>query len=141
MTDSSRRLEGGCHCGAHRFCLIWPTPGAIPARRCTCTYCLAFGGTWTSHADARLVLQRPGGEAPVAYRFGTATADFLHCGRCGVVFAAVDRQGPAPLAVVNVRTLDAVDTLTWSASDSCFDAESVTDRQQRRQARWSRVED
>jgi hypothetical protein len=41
------------------------------------------------------------------YSFGTRTADFLICRRCGVFIAAVSDLETVPCAVVNVNCLDA----------------------------------
>ena len=131
---SRRALEGGCHCRALRYTLHWPGDAAIPARRCGCTYCTRFDGTWTSHPEARLELACT--VEPAAYRFGTKTADFIHCPRCGVVVIAVDDTGEAPRAVLNVNTLDDHALLDFEHSDSDFDGESRDDRLARRAARW-----
>lgn len=130
----TRVLGGGCHCRALRYALHWPDDSLLPARRCGCTYCTRFNGTWTSHRGARLVLECT--VAPQRYRFGTKTADFIHCPRCGVVVIAVDDAGDAPRAVVNVNTLDDRDSLPFDFSDSDFDGESRDDRLARRAARW-----
>ena len=61
----SRRFTGGCHCRALHFRLDWPEDaGPLPARRCTCSYCTRFDGTWTSHPDARLELIESGETEP-----------------------------------------------------------------------------
>lgn len=131
---NTRVLAGGCHCGALRYALHWPEQAAIPARRCGCSYCTRFEGTWTSHPSARLVLTCT--VAPGRYRFGTKTADFIHCTRCGVVVIAVDDTGDAPRAVLNVNTLDERDALAFDLSDSDFDSETRDERLARRSARW-----
>ena len=47
------KLTGSCHCKTMDYRLDWPDQAeSIPARRCSCTYCSRFGGTWTSHPKA-----------------------------------------------------------------------------------------
>ena len=132
------KLEGGCHCGAVRDALEWPESAAIPARRCSSTYCTRFGGTWTSHPDARLDFGSPAAGLLARYRFGTGTADFCFCRHCGVMVAALDGNANRLKAVVNVRTLDAYDDITFERSDSCFDSESAEARLERRGRNWIR---
>lgn len=134
--EDDLRLAGGCHCRAIRYTLTWPASRPIPARRCGCGYCRRFGGTWTSHPDARLKIRMSHEQAARAYRFGTGTADFLSCARCGVVFAAIDGQGEAAVAIVNVPTLDQSETLDLQYTDSDFDGEPVDERRARRRRNW-----
>jgi hypothetical protein len=132
--------RGGCHCGALRYDLDWPAGEAMPARRCHCGYCTRFEGTWTSSPRASLRLRCPP-DATRRYRFGTRTADFVGCARCGVVVAALGEHDGRRIAVVNVRSLDAYSTLGFVPSDSDFDAESRDERLARRARRWiGRVE-
>ena len=129
-------LAGACHCRDIHYELEWPQEGAvIPARRCTCSYCMRFNGTWTSHPEARLVIRLRHAAGHGGYRFGTATADFLFCGRCGITIAALCETDGTLRAVVNVNTLDR-DDIVFEHSDSNFDSESKEQRLNRRQARW-----
>lgn len=131
------KLTGSCHCGSVEYSLDWPEQAeCIPARECSCTYCSRFGGTWTSHPDASLVINFPHDHEPEKYRFGTATADFLFCGRCGITVAAVDENSGRPRAVVNIRTLHDDTTLSFERSVSHFDGESTDDRLGRRSRNW-----
>ena len=51
------RIHGRCHCGNIAFVLDWaPDPAQIPARACTCSFCVKHGGVWTSSPDASLSL-------------------------------------------------------------------------------------
>ena len=128
------KLEGGCHCGAVRYELTWPDGGRVPARRCGCDYCRRFDGQWTSHPDARLDLTMA--VEPIRYRFGTATADFLSCARCGVVVAAIDDSDATLRAIVNVHTLDDAAAMDFDRSDSDFSAETREARLARRAKNW-----
>lgn len=131
------KLAGTCHCGAIHYQLRWPDTGElIPARRCTCSYCTRFNGTWTSHPDARLKIVCEKLSGPGRYRFGTETADFLFCQKCGVTVAAVCEIDGSTKAVLNIATLDDFDRLEFDHGDSTFDGESVDQRLERRLARW-----
>lgn len=137
MTDPGILLEGGCHCGANRYRLHWPQAGTrLPARRCTCTFCKRFNGTWTSHPDAALNILESSEHPLSRYRFGTATADFLFCSRCGVALVATCEVAGSLRAVVNVNTLDGVEDLEWDRSDSVLDAETLDQRLGRRMKNW-----
>ena len=79
-------IRGGCHCGNIGFDLTWdPDPAEIPARACTCSFCTRHGGVWTSNPAAKLSVRVRDASALSRYAFGTGTADFLVCARCGVV--------------------------------------------------------
>ena len=137
MTGYGMKMLGGCHCGALRYTLEWPADaGGIPARRCTCSYCTRFNGTWTSHPDARLSIAMDKEIPPGRYRFGTETADFLFCGSCGVTVAALCETGEGLKAVLNVNSLDAGQEVEFDCSDSDFEGESAEQRLARRTGRW-----
>ena len=73
-----------------------------------------------------------------AYRFGTGTADFLFCRRCGISPVVVSEIAGELFAVVNVNTFeqDASGPYSLTFSNSCFDGESTDSRLERRKARW-----
>ncbi len=130
-------LTGKCHCGAIRYEMNWPDEaGVIPARRCTCSYCTRFKGTWTSHPEAHLEIVTDKQSRPGRYRFGTKTANFLFCSRCGVTVAAVCEIKGDIKAVINIATLDGRDLLAFDHTDSDFDGESTEQRLNSRMARW-----
>ncbi len=134
-------IEGGCHCGAIRYELHWPQgagEGRVPARRCTCAFCTRIDGVWTSHPDARLQITEDPAMPATRYRFGTGTADFLFCSRCGITPMAICRLEGRDYAVVNVNTFEtaAEGRFRFDASDSDFEGEAVDDRLARRKARW-----
>ncbi len=137
MTSVCVLLRGGCHCGDLEYQLEWPeNPVLMPARRCGCSFCTRFNGTWTSHPSASLVIRESRENPAIRYRFGTATADFLICSRCGIAIAATCDAGKGLQAVVNVNTLAEEQAIRFDASDSNFDGEAVQDRLQRRTANW-----
>lgn len=136
-------INGGCHCGALSYELEWPgkedgEPVSLPGRKCGCSFCTRMDGTWTSHPDARLVI-RENPELPASrYRFGTGTADFLFCSRCGVApLVTCDIDGRT-FAVVNVNTFEKPgdEEYELKVTSTDFDGETVENRLERRAARW-----
>ena len=136
------QLAGACHCGNITFELTWERdPTTIPARACTCSFCQLHGGVWTADRDAslRVVVEDP---ARVSrYTFGTGTAEFHTCARCGVVPVVTSRIDGQLYAVVSVRALAGVDPALLAHGTVTFDGEDVADRLARRKRNWiARVE-
>ena len=135
-------LHGRCHCGNIAFDLSWdPAPAEIPARACGCSFCVKHGGVWTSNpaGSLRVVLRDPA--AVTRYAFGTRTADFLVCGRCGVVPVVTSRIADRLYAVVSVNALEGVDPALLRRSPVSFEGEEETARLARRARHWiARVE-
>ncbi len=102
MTTQERspdmRIEGKCHCGNITYVLHWPGAGTkIPVRACSCSFSTKHGGTYTSHRDAELAAVVHDEALVSQYRFGTKTAEFYLCSRCGVLIdgpITVPRQPP-----------------------------------------------
>ncbi len=128
--------SGRCHCGAVQvgFRTARP-PEQWPLRRCTCSFCVRFGGVYTSDPAGEVLIQTQG---PLRrYQFGQKTADFLSCSTCGVYFGASCMAEGSQLAVLNVRVLDGVKLNLEQASPMDFDQESVEVRNARRLLRWT----
>lgn len=70
------------------------------------------------------------------YRFGTRTADFVICRRCGVFIAAISNLSTEPYAVVNVNCLDDRAFFTAPATMHEFQNETLDARTSRRTANW-----
>ncbi|HSD69900.1 MAG TPA: hypothetical protein VLB07_10110 [Woeseiaceae bacterium] len=137
MMQRLARIEGGCHCGNIRFELQWPqSETSIAVRHCSCTFCQKHGGAWTSHRDAELAVEMKDPALVSKYRFGTKTADFYVCAKCGAVpFVACDIGGQT-YAVVNINTFKDLAGWSLNASRSNFDGEGTGDRLDRRQRNW-----
>src|SRR5215467_12429066 len=104
------RIDGSCHCGNIAFTLDWtPEPAEIPARACSCSFCTRHGGVWTSCPSGSLKIAIAERDRASAYAFGTKTADFHICARCGVVPVVTSLIDGKLYAVVNVNTFDNVD--------------------------------
>ena len=130
-------LTGSCHCGNISFSLQWPgEAGEIPARSCGCNFCVKHGGAWTSHPEARLKVRVSDAGHVARYNFGTGTAAFMVCARCGVAPLVTSQIEGATYAVVNVNTFDAVDRSRIRALPASFEGEEVQSRLERRRRHW-----
>jgi hypothetical protein len=130
-------IHGSCHCGNLGFELAWePTPEFIPARACDCTFCTAHGGVWTANRAASLRLSVADPSAHSRYAFGTRTAEFHLCARCGVVAAATSEIDGRVYAVVNVNTFKDVDAALLRPGTVSFDGEETDARLARRARNW-----
>jgi len=131
------QIAGSCHCGNISFTLEWPDEAAeIPARSCGCTFCVKHGGVWTSNPRASLRARMTDAGQVARYAFGTETAEFLVCARCGVAPLVTSRIGERTYAVVNVNTFDGVDRSRIRAQPASFEGEDVQSRLNRRQQYW-----
>jgi hypothetical protein len=130
-------LRGKCHCGNIAIALEWPsaTP-EIPARACGCSFCVKQGGVWTSHPDAKLTVSVGDAALVSQYLFGTRTATFHICARCGGVPLVTSRIDDGLYAVVNVNALENVEPSWLRRSSSDFEGESVERRLARRKRNW-----
>ncbi len=130
-------IRGSCHCGNIAFELTWePEPREIPARACDCTFCSKHGGVWTSNPAGSLTVRVRQRALVSKYSFGTATAVFHVCARCGVtpvVTSVIDDQ---LYAVVSVNAFTNVEPALLRRSDASFDGEELASRLARRQRNW-----
>lgn len=140
MTDPATvdaTFSGSCHCGNVRFEFTWPGDAAtIPARRCGCTFCRKHGGVWTSNPAGALAVRIARPAQVSRYEFGTATAEFLVCSRCGAVPVVTSAIDGHLYAVVNVNAFDEFDPARLVVAPASFDGEGVDDRLARRARYW-----
>jgi hypothetical protein len=130
------RIDGRCHCGNICFTLDWPSDGDIPARACGCTFCTKHGGVWTSHPRAKLEVTITDAALVSRYGFGTHTADFHVCARCGVVPLVTSEIDGKTYAVVNVNTFEDVDASRLKRAGADFEGEETDVRLARRVRNW-----
>jgi hypothetical protein len=130
-------VSGRCHCGNIAFELDWGgEPARIPARACTCTFCTKHGGVWTSSPAGRLRVAVRDAALLSNYAFGTKTAQFHVCARCGVVPVVTSRIDGRLYAVVSVNALEGVDPARLDRAPASFDGEGEGERLARRQRNW-----
>jgi hypothetical protein len=130
-------IRGSCHCGNVAFLLDWrPEPSEIPARACSCSFCLKHGGVWTSCPTGALTIEVKDPSRVSKYSFGTKTADFLVCAVCGAVPVVTSQIEGNTYAVVNVNAMEAVDPSMLKRSAVSFDGEDEASRLRRRAKGW-----
>jgi hypothetical protein len=130
-------ITGSCHCGNISYLLRWPDEAVkIPARSCGCTFCVKHGGVWTSNPRAMLRAKITGPGALARYAFGTESASFLVCARCGVAPLVTSQIDGRLYAVVNVNSFDNVERTRISVEPASFDGEDLGSRLERRRRRW-----
>ncbi|TLY80920.1 MAG: hypothetical protein E6K41_08885 [Gammaproteobacteria bacterium] len=119
------------------FSLDWrPEPAEIPARACSCSFCLKHGGLWTScpTGSLRITIRQP---ALVSrYSFGTRTAEFQVCSSCGVVPVVTSRIDGRLYAVVSVNAFQNIDPALLKRVAATYDGESESARLARRKLNW-----
>lgn len=130
-------IHGKCHCGNIAFSLAWePDPETIPARACTCSFCAKHGGVWTSNPRGRLEVRIEDPSAVSRYQFGTRTAEFHICSRCGVVPVVTSRIEDRLYAVVSVNAFEDLDAAKLRRAPASFDGEGTDSRLERRKRSW-----
>ena len=130
-------IPGRCHCGNITFALAWePEPAEIPARACTCSFCVKHGGVWTSCPTGSLRVTVERSSLVSRYAFGTRTAEFHVCARCGAVPVVTSRNDGHLYAVVSVNAFEGVAPSLLQRSSASFDVENEAVRLARRQRNW-----
>ena len=130
-------IEGKCHCGNIAVALEWDSePPVIPARSCGCTFCLKHGGVWTSNPLSRLAVTIRDASLVSKYAFGSRTALFHICSRCGAVPFVTSEIASQLYAVVNVNVLENIDSSCLKRAPANFDGEDVESRLSRRARNW-----
>ena len=108
----------------------------IPARACTCTFCSKHGGVWTSSPTGSLRVAVEDRTRVAEYEFGTKTAKFHICSRCGVVPVVTSRIDDRLYGVVNVNTFENIEPAQLERASATFDGEDEAARLARRKRRW-----
>ncbi len=108
----------------------------MPARACTCSFCVKHGGVWTSCPTSSLVLDIAEPANVARYSFGTHTASFHVCTRCGVVPVVTNEIEGRVYAAVSVNALEDVVPSMLGRATSSFDGEGQEDRLARRKWNW-----
>jgi hypothetical protein len=130
-------IRGKCHCGNISFSLAWePEPAEIPARACTCSFCTKHGGVWASAPGGALEVRVKEPDRVSRYAFGTRTAEFHICARCGIVPVVTSRIEGRLYAVVSVNAFEGLDPARIRRAPASFDGEGEGDRLARRKRSW-----
>lgn len=130
-------IHGSCHCGNISFELTWePDPEEIPARACGCSFCLKHGGIWTSNPKGALHVDVKQPALVSKYSFGTRTAQFHICSRCGIVPVVTSKIDGHLYAVVSVNAFNDVEASLLRRAPVSFEDETEASRLARRKRNW-----
>lgn len=130
-------IQGKCHCGNISFSLTWePAPVEILARACTCSFCTKHGGAWTSNPTSSLEVEVKDSSLVSRYSFGTRTAEFHTCSRCGIVPVVTSLIDDRLYAVVNVNAFEGASRSLLHRVPASFDGEGNDTRLARRKRNW-----
>jgi hypothetical protein len=130
-------INGKCHCGNIAFELEWAGDAPeIPARACGCSFCVKHGGLWTSNPKSRLAVTVRDAALVSKYEFGTRTATFHVCARCGAVPLVTSEIANHLYAVVNVNVFQNIDQSRLRRATADFESEDVESRLARRKRNW-----
>jgi hypothetical protein len=130
-------IHGKCHCGNIAFTLTWaPDPERIPVRVCTCSFCTKHGGVWTSNPAGKLRIVVDDPSLVSNYSFGTRTAEFHVCIRCGIVPVVTSRIDDHLYGIVSVNAFEGVDPSLLDRAPANFDGEGQDSRLERRKRSW-----
>lgn len=130
-------IHGRCHCTNILFVLTWePDPLEIPARACACSFCTKHGGVWTSNPNGSLKVTVREPSLVSRYVFGTRTAEFHVCSRCGVVPVVTSRIDNGLYAVVSINAFEGVEPSLLRRASANFDGEGEESRLARRKRNW-----
>jgi hypothetical protein len=137
LTTDIMLIHGGCHCGNISFQLTWePDPPEILARACGCSFCVKHGGVWTSSPSGALCVHVDEPSLVSRYAFGTRTALFHICSRCGVVPVVTGEIDGHLYAVVNVNAFNDVEPSLVRRAPASFEGEALESRLARRKRNW-----
>ncbi len=128
---------GGCHCGnIHVRLRLSKPPSANPLRACQCSFCRAHNTRTVADPDGLFELWADDWALVEPYRFGSRSADYFVCHRCGIYVAAVCETPAGLRAVVNVNCLADCAAFTAVPAASDYDGEAIEARLSRRAVNW-----
>lgn len=129
--------SGGCHCGNITVQLrLSRSPDQMPLRSCSCGFCRAHGTRTLSDRDGEVKIAVTDWSQAERYRFGSRTADYILCRRCGVYVGAVCDTSSGLRAVLNVNCLDDRAAFTQTPAAPDYDGEAIDARLARRATNW-----
>jgi hypothetical protein len=133
-----KKHQGGCHCGNLRLSLrLSQAPENTRLRACGCSFCRAHNTRTTSDPQGSVEIWAQDWTLVEPYRFGSDTAEFLICRRCGVYIGAVSETAVGTRAVINTTCLDDRAVFTGQPVPVDHDGEKTEDRLARRATVWT----
>jgi hypothetical protein len=136
MTDYPHCHTGSCDCGAVRFKFHCSKDlRSLTARACQCQYCLPRQASYVSDPGGMLSVEVRDRRYLYSHRFGTRSADFVHCARCNALVYVKSLIEGKEYAVVVASSLADFPALA-TAQPADFEAESLSQRLQRRAQSW-----
>lgn len=128
---------GGCHCGnIHVRLRLTRAPGENPLRACACSFCRAHQTRTVADPEGLFEVSADDWSLVEPYRFGSRTADYLVCRRCGVYVGAVCETAAGWRAVVNVNCLAERAQFIQEPSTPDYGGETNAARLARRAVNW-----
>ncbi|HEX4171256.1 MAG TPA: hypothetical protein VHY82_02115 [Acetobacteraceae bacterium] len=132
--------SGGCHCGNIRLQLhLSSAPEQMPLRSCSCSFCRAHGTRTLSDRNGMADISVADWSLVERYRFGSRTADYMVCRRCGVYVGAVCETSSGWRAVINTNCLNDREAFTQAPAAPDYEGESTAARLDRRATNWMPV--
>ena len=129
--------KGGCHCGNLRVLVrLTRPPRDNRLRSCSCSFCRAHGTRTVSDPSGLFEVWADDWSMVEAYRFGSRTADYLLCRRCGVYIGAVCDTAAGTRAVANTNCLEDRAAFSQEAVRPDYDGEATDARLARRANNW-----
>jgi hypothetical protein len=129
--------SGGCHCAnIHVALRLSQPPAEMKLRSCSCAFCRAHATRTLSDREGVAEITADDWSQVERYRFGSRTADYLLCRRCGVYIGAVCETSAGLRAVVNVNCLDDRAAFTQTPAAPDYDGEATDARLERRATNW-----
>jgi hypothetical protein len=128
---------GGCHCGNLTTRLrLTKAPQDSPLRACSCSFCRAHGTRTVADPEGLFEAWADDWSRVEAYRFGSRTADYMVCRRCGVYIAAICETASGLRAVVNVNSLADRALFIQIPATPDYEGEAADARLARRAVNW-----
>jgi len=130
--------NGGCHCGNLRVRVrLTRPPSDSILRSCACSFCRAHATRTVSDPAGSCLIRADDWSLVEQYRFGSYTADYLICRRCGVYIGAVCYTPSGTRAVINTNCLDDRADFSQEPLRPDYDGEAAEARLARRAANWT----
>ncbi len=129
--------SGGCHCGNIQGELrLSKPPEQMTLRSCSCSFCRSHGTRTVSDRDGSVAVSASDWSLVERYRFGSRTADYVLCRRCGVYVGALCDTSGGLRAVVNVNCLYERAAFTQAPASPDYAGETTQARLDRRATNW-----